>query len=510
MNLRHFMQIVEKAQEMQPSAAFLKWFGNSVVKDSAGKPLVCYHGTHADIKSFKGMVWASVEPELAHEYSYAYQNENQNIIPLFMRIENPFNADYELSKSVTVGEFTGAIIKQAAERGITITEPVRKRGLELINIIRDGRIREESGPHYSRHDFWYSTDSMFGVDGATAIRELFRLFDFDGVKMVENGVLTYGAFSPSQAKSIYNKGVFNIEDSRISETAISQPSFCLHPSLDPKKYVMTNNLADFEEWKAMTYEGNSRGEGDPDVGKMGSVGYIMISLKDNTIIPMSRSDEHNKGYDTLEFLQRKTKGAIKSANYLPIWSYGNNYIYNKSEVPDLLNALEKFLSYGGPDGVLKGTSTMRGLAMTSRQFVDSRGNYEATKHELAPLGAEVYADLKTLSETIRRARSTDLRSATGVAFQAAKVLVKLLARDRLLSKGIDYKAVESLGPHLRDLQKSGDLGGLEEMFFGFDGVKNVIHNSIREALKDKDSWTSEDLKSVWGDLDLAVDMLGRF
>lgn len=286
-------------------------------------------------------------------------------------------------------------------------------------------------------------------------------------------------------------------------------TFRLHPALNPDNYVMTDSLGDYERWEAMTYLANSTDSGPSPKGKLKPVGYIMISLKDDTIIPISRNDEHNKGFDLMYELEKKTKGAINADDFLPIWSYGNNYIYSKEEAPELLIALTKFLSYGGPNGVLKGTSGMRGLAMSSKQFIAAGGEYEAKKHELSPLGAEVYADLQALSTAIQKASVSDSRSLTGAAFQVAGVLLKLLARDRLLEKGIDFKAIEALKPQLRDLQKAGDLRGLEEMFFGFNGVKNVIHNSLRAALKDKTSWDSEELQSIWGDLDLAVDMLGR-
>ena len=70
-------------------------------------------------------------------------------------------------------------------------------------------------------------------------------------------------------------------------------SFRLMPGLDPNKYVMTDSLRSVNKWWAYTYVGDSSPEGKPDT--MGEVGYIMISLRDNTIIPIS----HHRGMDLL-------------------------------------------------------------------------------------------------------------------------------------------------------------------------------------------------------------------
>lgn len=101
---------------------FWKWFGNSKVVDSSGRPLVVYHGTDADFDyfddKFKGVrtdhepedvgFHFSTDPEYADAYSYSSESENflvylkyfgeepkatkmhsSNIIPVYVRIENP-------------------------------------------------------------------------------------------------------------------------------------------------------------------------------------------------------------------------------------------------------------------------------------------------------------------------------------------------------------------------------------------------------------------------------------
>ncbi len=69
---------------------FKKWFGGSKVVDSEGKPLVVYHGTHADIESFKpndalgGGIFFSPDPREAGVFASA---KGGNIVPVYIRAE---------------------------------------------------------------------------------------------------------------------------------------------------------------------------------------------------------------------------------------------------------------------------------------------------------------------------------------------------------------------------------------------------------------------------------------
>ena len=82
-------------------------------------------------------------------------------------------------------------------------------------------------------------------------------------------------------------------------------------------YKIKGNLGNVEKWKAKIMVGNSGG----GVGKWENVGYVMISIKDKTIIPISRNDEHHTGYD---FLQDMDIPNVHS--YYPVFAIGNNYV----------------------------------------------------------------------------------------------------------------------------------------------------------------------------------------
>jgi hypothetical protein len=220
--MREFIEIVERHHERTFSDAFKRWFRNSKAVDSSGNPLVLFHGTGQTFDSFKGMVWASVNNELANDYAQMrddYGQGHANVIPLYMRIENPFNADLGLSKTVTVGEFFYAMTEQAMENGFAINDDVSKKLSALIDQVRYYARMEESGPHYDRFDFWLHSTSMFGAQGAAIIRSIFDVFGFDGVQMIEDGHLTFGVFNPNQVKSIFNAGTYDDDSANIGEDA---------------------------------------------------------------------------------------------------------------------------------------------------------------------------------------------------------------------------------------------------------------------------------------------------
>lgn len=180
------------------SPALLSWFGDSKVVDSQGRPLVLYHGTGSAIDDFDRMVWGSISPALAGMYA-GYRGSvggTPNIMPIYMRLLHPFDVDKDFDEgdSLTINQFVSSLLLQSPR-------PKNQWVSMLVKKIKASAREEESGPHYRRQDFWYDTDSFFGRTGALALRHLFGILGFDGVKMTEKGELTYGAFSPTDVRS---------------------------------------------------------------------------------------------------------------------------------------------------------------------------------------------------------------------------------------------------------------------------------------------------------------------
>lgn len=72
---------------------FKQWFGKSKAVDADGKPMVMYHGTDEDITEFRPYIFATPNPKVASQYPGGGEPAGQNIMPVYVRAENPF--DYE-------------------------------------------------------------------------------------------------------------------------------------------------------------------------------------------------------------------------------------------------------------------------------------------------------------------------------------------------------------------------------------------------------------------------------
>jgi hypothetical protein len=312
------------------------------------------------------------------------------------------------------------------------------------------------------------------------------------------------------------------------------PPFVLDPSLDPANYKITDSLADVKSWRAKTVFGASYQDEskNKEPGDWDTIGYIMISKTRNTIIPIPRADEHHQGYDSLSHINQQIRANIPRArrgrnappveepqyinirDYIPIWSGGQNYIYDAKDVPDFLNVLEKYLSYGGPDGYLQGSYGMKGMVMSLSDFVANKGPYVIRKGELAPVGRMIVAAYQSLSQALRAARGSDKRSVIGKAFQIAMSVQAVLRKTTSVTK-VGWQEVEELGGQIKALQKTGDVQGLEKLMFGFDSIKHKMHDQLRAYVERKakgehDHWQDDDHKACWGDVSMAVDLLGRF
>lgn len=308
----------------------------------------------------------------------------------------------------------------------------------------------------------------------------------------------------------------------IIEAAGQRESFILQPALDPSKYQITNSMRDVEKWKAYVYAANSCND-DVKIGDMDDVGYTMISLKDNTIIPIARSDEHHMGYDMLSDLQRKFR--FNARDYVPVF-WGNNYIYHEEDRAKMLTALRKYISYGGnPNTAIKGSNDFNSLHMTIGEFVARNGDVTVAPGEFPPLARDFLKLLDALAaalETARQARDkpNDLVS-RGKAFVAAAAVLRFLDQNSFeVGWCIDWKPdankmIPAIKTALTRYRREKDTVALEELFFDFHGVKNAFHNKLRETLDQINSgnrpWNASYLEKFWGtDLEMAIDRLGRY
>ena len=70
------------------------------------------------------------------------------------------------------------------------------------------------------------------------------------------------------------------------------PAFRLNDKLNPKNYRNIDDINNVANWEAKILTGNSLSSGKRK-GQWEEVGYVWFSLVDNTMVPLSRSDEHH-------------------------------------------------------------------------------------------------------------------------------------------------------------------------------------------------------------------------
>lgn len=169
------------AQTEEGVRNFWAWFGDSKVVDAEGKPLVMYHGTTADFDTFKdnqrGVHFVSPSGEWVEKFTITSQGgsaEGANVMPVYVRAENPF--DFENKKHVSVVAASASLGKVA------------------IDQIKVG--------------------SWSRIEDRTTLATIKKRFD--GLYVMEDGQKNLAIFDPTQIKSATgNRGTFDPADPNI-------------------------------------------------------------------------------------------------------------------------------------------------------------------------------------------------------------------------------------------------------------------------------------------------------
>ena len=284
--------------------------------------------------------------------------------------------------------------------------------------------------------------------------------------------------------------------------------FKLPVCLKDTGYEMPGNLKKIAQWRAPIQCDNS---GSKDKNRDGEVGYLLISLDTNDLIPVSRADEHHHGYDMLHSLEKRHH-VLAKLNFLSFWSRGKNYLYDRKEIPELLAAAKKFIAYGGdPHHLIVGSNEHQGSISTVEAFISSGGVIEPAPYTLAPIGARLLESLDTASKAVLAAIADPSEKKEKAAFAAASATLKMVSAAPC---SVYFDIGEKFSPMLRTLRKLHDIVGLDKMLFSYGGVANGIHQTIRDRIDraasgNKNYFVDDDIKGIWGDLALANDKLGR-
>jgi hypothetical protein len=222
------------------TSEFKKWFGKSKVVDENGKPLVVYHGTPAKFNAFKKTAirdagfyargfYLTKDPIYAKLYTVSQKSKNltksSNVMQLYASIQDPFDFDNPTEKDFE--RIWKVIDERRKEKGLDPNTAERKASYKADFLNAKGSFTTSAA---------YERASL----GLTS-REILERAGYDGA--FANNKQEIVAFSPTQIKSIYNRGTWNPEIADIS-ASIEKP-------LDPNLQTYLDNA--LKEVKAGTF-----------------------------------------------------------------------------------------------------------------------------------------------------------------------------------------------------------------------------------------------------------------
>ena len=283
--------------------------------------------------------------------------------------------------------------------------------------------------------------------------------------------------------------------------------FNLNPKLDPKNYKISDDISNIKDWKARIISGNSMSD-DKKVGDWEEVGYVWISLVDNTIIPLARSDEHHQGYDCIvENLK------INASDYHPVFLGGDcyseqskQYPYNQEEAAELKISLLKLQYYGRDlDSILVSLSYILNdwstKPITGTKFVEEKyGKEKWNETELTPLATKLIKSFEKLSKTYQ-ALKDDKKSSEDLINDVTDLYdtcneIKFIDGTKLFNNVMLEDVYNQINRY-----ENGQQNFLEGSLFGFGGIRNQIHNSLRHYIN------NDDLNNQLGSVSKVVEML---
>ena len=265
-------------------------------------------------------------------------------------------------------------------------------------------------------------------------------------------------------------------------------------------YDITGNMANARNWKAKIIVGNTLGKGKK-VGDWDKVGYVLISLTSNYIIPISRSDEHHNGYDLLEYLINKYK--IKNLIYECVYLLGNTFVYGGEYHDKEIKAIKKAYEYGARDIIVKKMGE-KNKCMSINEFVENDGDFNKAKKnakKLKKVSTESQNFIDNLLEIIKlfeQYRTNPLRQNVKTAdniVNACKRLDKLICKNDILSDILiwDDDKNKKIYKSFEHAIEMNDLDTIDRCLFDMSGIKNIIHMLLRKNNKNIEEffWSNE-------------------
>jgi len=276
----------------------------------------------------------------------------------------------------------------------------------------------------------------------------------------------------------------------------------------PKGYVGfvdgTGDLGSVDSWKVQVQMGNSVGRDEPGVGGWGKVGYVFLNPKTKQIVPIARSDEHHAGWDLMHELA--SKGVVKNLDdWGHVYQHGT-HVYDSEDKDFYRKVFQTWLDLGGRDISVEIYRT--GSVRTGEKFLGTltgfikQKSFVPQKGEIAAPGRDLIGGFEKFAHAVVQT----LQNPRGekAAQKAAEALLAVFPKYRIYQWSTEIQKVETA-------LASGDFQALQDAVLGHDGLKNTIHQELRDAAKDPGAWQGDKVRDIFGDVEAAkkaFDVLG--
>lgn len=288
------------------------------------------------------------------------------------------------------------------------------------------------------------------------------------------------------------------------------------PKRIAKYYHISGSLRNVDQWEAQIILGNSLSDYKGlKIGDWEDIGYVMVSVDSNIIIPVSRSDEHQNGYELLYYFLEK--GWIPDENYFPINPSGNNYVNPKAKEKAII-AFEKFRSYGGRNLPVQNTQTRDNMRVNIDTYIKLNGDVRYEKNKLADGGKQLlkmFIDTEQLYRQYRQKSEKGMRTDM-IEKKIYKNLYAILnfCRKEWYYTDFNEDTIKNYEDRIIDFEGESKLQSAIVLIFGQYGLKKAIHNQLRDAFRrhntNPDSFDQDydRLQQFWGDIEYAIHELG--
>lgn len=263
-------------------------------------------------------------------------------------------------------------------------------------------------------------------------------------------------------------------------------------------YDISGDFSNVKNWKAKIIEGNSLTDGKKK-GDWDNVGYVMISLSSNYIIPIARSDEHHTGYDLLYDLIFDYK--IKKLDYQSVYLLGTTFVYGEEYKEKELPSIKKAFEYGARNILVKEMGG--GNSMDIIDYIENEGDFSKAKlnakklKKISTNGQKFIDCLLSIVEMFEQYKSNPLRqnpTFESRIIDACKQLNRIISSNDILWDILKWEHKDKeMYTNFEKAIKDGNIRTIDDSLFHMNGIKNTLHRLLKRKNKKLEEffWSNE-------------------